>query len=129
VIGASQSSERGPIGTKMDRPYSRGAPAFVGQSTENEISVYRPSRLSICSHHIGKRGQGLAVYFGAPGVGKTVLIQKLIQQYSPKGPWPVHPSFAGLLVSVPVKNVSITNFLDGWRYRQGATAIPIVEVF
>ncbi|GAB5487990.1 MAG: F0F1 ATP synthase subunit beta [Parasphingorhabdus sp.] len=67
--------ERGPIGHKATAPIHAEAPAFVDQSTENEILVTGIKVVDLLAPYAKGGKIGL---FGGAGVGKTVLIQELI---------------------------------------------------
>ena len=74
VIG-EPIDERGPIGHKTTAPIHAEAPAFVDQSTENEILVTGIKVVDLLAPYAKGGKIGL---FGGAGVGKTVLIQELI---------------------------------------------------
>ena len=74
VIG-EPIDERGPIGNKTTSPIHAEAPAFVDQSTENEILVTGIKVVDLLAPYAKGGKIGL---FGGAGVGKTVLIQELI---------------------------------------------------
>jgi len=74
VIG-EPIDERGPIKTKTRAPIHAPAPAFVDQATEAEILVTGIKVIDLlCPYSKG----GKVGLFGGAGVGKTVLIQELI---------------------------------------------------
>ena len=74
VIG-EPIDERGEIGSDMDRPIHAPAPDFVDQSTESEVLVTGIKVVDLlCPYAKG----GKIGLFGGAGVGKTVLIQELI---------------------------------------------------
>ena len=74
VIG-EPIDERGPIGSDMDRPIHAPAPDFIDQSTESEVLVTGIKVVDLlCPYAKG----GKIGLFGGAGVGKTVLIQELI---------------------------------------------------
>ncbi len=67
--------ERGPIDSAIRAPIHRDAPEFVDQSTEAEILVTGIKVIDLlCPYARG----GKIGLFGGAGVGKTVLIQELI---------------------------------------------------
>ena len=67
--------ERGPVETATKMPIHAPAPAFVDQSTESEILVTGIKVIDLlCPYAKG----GKIGLFGGAGVGKTVLIQELI---------------------------------------------------
>ena len=74
VIG-EPIDERGPVETKTKAPIHAPAPEFVDQSTEAEILVTGIKVIDLlCPYAKG----GKIGLFGGAGVGKTVLIQELI---------------------------------------------------
>lgn len=66
---------RGPINAKMMLPIHREAPAFVEQATETEILVTGIKVVDLLAPYAKGGKVGL---FGGAGVGKTVLIEELI---------------------------------------------------
>ncbi|MGH7057294.1 MAG: F0F1 ATP synthase subunit beta [Acetobacteraceae bacterium] len=74
VIG-EPVDERGPVETKERYPIHRDAPAFDEQATSSEILVTGIKVVDLLAPYLlgGKTG-----LFGGAGVGKTVLIQELI---------------------------------------------------
>ena len=74
VIG-EPIDERGPVKTAVKMPIHAPAPEFVDQSTESEILVTGIKVIDLlCPYAKG----GKIGLFGGAGVGKTVLIQELI---------------------------------------------------
>ncbi|MEM6681867.1 MAG: F0F1 ATP synthase subunit beta [Pseudomonadota bacterium] len=67
--------ERGPIGAKVTAPIHADAPDFIEQSTEQEILVTGIKVVDLLAPYAKGGKIGL---FGGAGVGKTVLIQELI---------------------------------------------------
>ena len=67
--------DRGPIETKKRAPIHRPAPAFVDQSTETEMLVTGIKVIDLIEPYPKGGKVGL---FGGAGVGKTVIIQELI---------------------------------------------------
>jgi F-type H+-transporting ATPase subunit beta len=67
--------ERGPIGHSETSPIHRDAPLFVEQSTETSILVTGIKVIDLLAPYAKGGKIGL---FGGAGVGKTVLIQELI---------------------------------------------------
>ncbi len=67
--------ERGPINTKMTYPIHRPAPSFEDQSTSAEVLVTGIKVVDLLCPYLKGGKIGL---FGGAGVGKTVLIQELI---------------------------------------------------
>jgi F-type H+/Na+-transporting ATPase subunit beta len=74
VIG-EPIDERGPIGSDLSAPIHAEAPAFVDQSTEASILVTGIKVIDLLAPYA--RGGKIGL-FGGAGVGKTVLIQELI---------------------------------------------------
>jgi F-type H+-transporting ATPase subunit beta len=74
VIG-DPVDDRGPIAAKLFSPIHRDAPAFVDQSTEAEILGTGIKVIDLLEPYLKGGKIGL---FGGAGVGKTVLIQELI---------------------------------------------------
>jgi F-type H+-transporting ATPase subunit beta len=74
VIG-EPIDERGPIGATRSAPIHAEAPLFVDQSTENAILVTGIKVIDLLAPYAKGGKIGL---FGGAGVGKTVLIQELI---------------------------------------------------
>lgn len=67
--------ERGPVDAKDYFPIHRPAPEFVEQSTETEILITGIKVIDLLAPYTKGGKVGL---FGGAGVGKTVLIQELI---------------------------------------------------
>ncbi|HPZ48211.1 MAG TPA: F0F1 ATP synthase subunit beta, partial [Novosphingobium sp.] len=67
--------ERGPVDTDMRAPIHASAPEFVEQSTEAAILVTGIKVIDLLAPYAKGGKIGL---FGGAGVGKTVLIQELI---------------------------------------------------
>ena len=67
--------EKGPVETNESRPIHRPAPDFAEQSTETEILVTGIKVVDLLAPYAKGGKIGL---FGGAGVGKTVLIQELI---------------------------------------------------
>src|SRR5688572_21768155 len=74
VIG-EPIDERGPIGASDTAPIHADAPLFVDQSTESSILVTGIKVIDLLAPYA--RGGKIGL-FGGAGVGKTVLIQELI---------------------------------------------------
>ncbi|VXC97943.1 F0F1 ATP synthase subunit beta [Sphingomonas sp. 8AM] len=74
VIG-EPIDERGPIATDLRAPIHAKAPDFIDQSTENAILVTGIKVIDLLAPYAKGGKIGL---FGGAGVGKTVLIQELI---------------------------------------------------
>ena len=67
--------ERGPVATDLRAPIHASAPPFVDQSTESAILVTGIKVIDLLAPYA--RGGKIGL-FGGAGVGKTVLIQELI---------------------------------------------------
>jgi F-type H+-transporting ATPase subunit beta len=67
--------ERGPVDTDLRSPIHAKAPEFIDQSTETEILVTGIKVIDLLAPYAKGGKIGL---FGGAGVGKTVLIQELI---------------------------------------------------
>jgi F-type H+/Na+-transporting ATPase subunit beta len=74
VVGEA-IDERGPIGADSTAPIHAEAPAFIDQSTEAAILVTGIKVIDLLAPYAKGGKIGL---FGGAGVGKTVLIQELI---------------------------------------------------
>ena len=74
VIG-EPIDERGPVNAEKRNPIHAEAPAFVDQSTESAILVTGIKVIDLLAPYA--RGGKIGL-FGGAGVGKTVLIQELI---------------------------------------------------
>src|SRR5690554_4749785 len=74
VIG-EPIDERGPVNTTQSAPIHAEAPAFIDQSTETSILVTGIKVVDLLAPYSKGGKIGL---FGGAGVGKTVLIQELI---------------------------------------------------
>jgi F-type H+-transporting ATPase subunit beta len=74
VIG-EPIDEKGPVNAKMTYPIHRAAPSFEDQSTSAEILVTGIKVVDLLAPYAKGGKVGL---FGGAGVGKTVLIQELI---------------------------------------------------
>lgn len=74
VIG-EPIDERGPVGAKQQYPIHRAAPEFEEQATSAEILVTGIKVVDLLAPYLKGGKIGL---FGGAGVGKTVLIQELI---------------------------------------------------
>ena len=80
VIG-EPVDEAGPIPTEERRPIHAPAPAFVDQSTESQVLVTGIKVVDLLAPY--SRGGKIGL-FGGAGVGKTVLIQELINNVAKK---------------------------------------------
>ena len=75
MLSASRSTKLGPIGAETTAPIHAEAPPFVDQSTDAEILVTGIKVVDLLAPYAKGGKIGL---FGGAGVGKTVLIQELI---------------------------------------------------
>jgi F-type H+-transporting ATPase subunit beta len=80
VIG-EPVDEAGPIAAELRRPIHADAPAFVDQSTEAQVLVTGIKVIDLLAPYA--RGGKIGL-FGGAGVGKTVLIQELINNVAKK---------------------------------------------
>ena len=80
VIG-EPVDEAGPINASTRRPIHQEAPAFVEQSTEAQVLVTGIKVIDLLAPYA--RGGKIGL-FGGAGVGKTVLIQELINNVAKK---------------------------------------------
>src|SRR5580658_5737058 len=80
VIG-EPVDERGPVLTTRRAPIHRPAPDFVDQSTEAEILITGIKVIDLLAPYAKGGKIGL---FGGAGVGKTVMIQELINNVAKK---------------------------------------------
>jgi F-type H+-transporting ATPase subunit beta len=74
VIG-DPIDDRGPVNAKMRYPIHRAAPTFAEQATSAEVLVTGIKVVDLLAPYLKGGKVGL---FGGAGVGKTVLIQELI---------------------------------------------------
>ena len=118
VIG-EPIDERGPIGSDMSAPIHAEAPPFVDQSTEAAILVTGIKVIDLLAPYAKGGKIGL---FGGAGVGKTVLIQELINNIA-KGHGGVSV-FAGVGERTREGNDLYHEFLDAGRHRQGRRRQP-----
>jgi F-type H+-transporting ATPase subunit beta len=80
VIG-EPVDEAGPVKAKEHRPIHRDAPPFVEQSTESQMLVTGIKVIDLLAPYAKGGKVGL---FGGAGVGKTVIIQELINNVAKK---------------------------------------------
>src|ERR671924_2337702 len=80
VIG-EPVDERGPVNNNQTLPIHRNAPEFIEQSTEAQILVTGIKVVDLLAPYA--RGGKIGL-FGGAGVGKTVLIQELINNVAKK---------------------------------------------
>ena len=74
-VGGDPVDEAGPVPHKETRPIHQDAPAYTDQSTEAEILVTGIKVVDLLAPYAKGGKVGL---FGGAGVGKTVIIQELI---------------------------------------------------
>lgn len=121
VIG-EPIDERGPINAKLSSPIHAEAPAFVDQSTESEILVTGIKVVDLLAPYAKGGKIGL---FGGAGVGKTVLIQELINNIA-KGHGGVSV-FAGVGERTREGNDLYHEFLDAGVIAKDADGNPTPE--
>ena len=121
VIG-EPIDERGPIGSDMKSPIHAEAPAFVDQSTEAAILVTGIKVIDLLAPYAKGGKIGL---FGGAGVGKTVLIQELINNIA-KGHGGVSV-FAGVGERTREGNDLYHEFLDAGVIAKDADGNPTPE--
>ncbi|MGN6155525.1 MAG: F0F1 ATP synthase subunit beta, partial [Sphingomicrobium sp.] len=121
VIG-EPIDERGPIGSDQSAPIHGEAPAFVDQSTEASILVTGIKVIDLLAPYAKGGKIGL---FGGAGVGKTVLIQELINNIA-KGHGGVSV-FAGVGERTREGNDLYHEFLDAGVIAKDADGNPTPE--
>ncbi|MBC7158620.1 MAG: F0F1 ATP synthase subunit beta [Porphyrobacter sp.] len=121
VVGAP-IDERGPIGAEMRAPIHAEAPLFVDQSTEASILVTGIKVIDLLAPYA--RGGKIGL-FGGAGVGKTVLIQELINNIA-KGHGGVSV-FAGVGERTREGNDLYHEFLDAGVIAKDAEGNAISE--
>ena len=121
VIG-EPIDERGPIGSDMTAPIHAEAPPFVDQSTEAAILVTGIKVIDLLAPYAKGGKIGL---FGGAGVGKTVLIQELINNIA-KGHGGVSV-FAGVGERTREGNDLYHEFLDAGVIAKDADGNPTPE--
>jgi F-type H+-transporting ATPase subunit beta len=114
--------ERGPIGAKASAPIHADAPEFIEQSTEQEILVTGIKVVDLLAPYAKGGKIGL---FGGAGVGKTVLIQELINNIA-KGHGGTSV-FAGVGERTREGNDLYHEFLDAGVIAKDADGNPISE--
>ncbi|MCJ8191827.1 F0F1 ATP synthase subunit beta [Sphingomicrobium aestuariivivum] len=114
--------ERGPIGSDKFAPIHAEAPAFVDQSTEASILVTGIKVIDLLAPYAKGGKIGL---FGGAGVGKTVLIQELINNIA-KGHGGVSV-FAGVGERTREGNDLYHEFLDAGVIAKDADGNPTSE--
>ncbi len=121
VVGAP-IDERGPIGADQTAPIHAEAPLFVDQSTEASILVTGIKVIDLLAPYAKGGKIGL---FGGAGVGKTVLIQELINNIA-KGHGGVSV-FAGVGERTREGNDLYHEFLDAGVIAKDAEGNAISE--
>jgi len=121
VIG-EPIDERGPVGGDLTGPIHNKAPDFVDQSTEASILVTGIKVIDLLAPYAKGGKIGL---FGGAGVGKTVLIQELINN-SAKGHGGVSV-FAGVGERTREGNDLYHEFLDAGVIAKDADGNPTPE--
>jgi F-type H+/Na+-transporting ATPase subunit beta len=121
VIG-EPIDEQGPVGSDMFAPIHAEAPAFVDQSTETSILVTGIKVIDLLAPYAKGGKIGL---FGGAGVGKTVLIQELINNIA-KGHGGVSV-FAGVGERTREGNDLYHEFLDAGVIAKDADGNPTPE--
>jgi F-type H+/Na+-transporting ATPase subunit beta len=114
--------ERGPVGTDLSAPIHASAPAFVEQSTETSILVTGIKVIDLLAPYAKGGKIGL---FGGAGVGKTVLIQELINNIA-KGHGGTSV-FAGVGERTREGNDLYHEFLDAGVIAKDAEGNPTAE--
>ena len=121
VIG-EPIDERGPVGAKQTQPIHAEAPPFIEQSTESDILVTGIKVIDLLAPYAKGGKIGL---FGGAGVGKTVLIQELINNIA-KGHGGVSV-FAGVGERTREGNDLYHEFLDAGVIAKDADGNPTPE--
>ena len=121
VIG-QPIDELGPVGAEMSMPIHAEAPAFIDQSTEAAILVTGIKVIDLLAPYAKGGKIGL---FGGAGVGKTVLIQELINNIA-KGHGGVSV-FAGVGERTREGNDLYHDFLDAGVIQKDANGVATSE--
>ncbi|HEX7874726.1 MAG TPA: F0F1 ATP synthase subunit beta [Sphingobium sp.] len=121
VIG-EPIDERGPVNAKLSAPIHAKAPEFIEQSTEAAILVTGIKVIDLLAPYA--RGGKIGL-FGGAGVGKTVLIQELINNIA-KGHGGVSV-FAGVGERTREGNDLYHEFLDAGVIAKDAEGNPTSE--
>ncbi|QSB43660.1 F0F1 ATP synthase subunit beta [Altererythrobacter sp. FM1] len=121
VVGEA-IDERGPIGAEQTAPIHAEAPLFIDQSTEASILVTGIKVIDLLAPYAKGGKIGL---FGGAGVGKTVLIQELINNIA-KGHGGVSV-FAGVGERTREGNDLYYEFLDAGVIAKDADGNPTSE--
>ena len=121
VIG-EPIDERGPVGNTDTAPIHAKAPEFIDQSTESSILVTGIKVIDLLAPYAKGGKIGL---FGGAGVGKTVLIQELINNIA-KGHGGTSV-FAGVGERTREGNDLYHEFLDAGVIAKDADGNPVSE--
>ncbi|GMN12681.1 F0F1 ATP synthase subunit beta [Altererythrobacter sp. MTPC7] len=121
VIG-EPIDELGPVGAEKSMPIHAEAPAFIDQSTEAAILVTGIKVIDLLAPYAKGGKIGL---FGGAGVGKTVLIQELINNIA-KGHGGVSV-FAGVGERTREGNDLYHEFLDAEVIKKDANGVATPE--
>jgi F-type H+-transporting ATPase subunit beta len=121
VVGEA-IDERGPIGAEQTAPIHAEAPPFVDQSTDAAILVTGIKVIDLLAPYAKGGKIGL---FGGAGVGKTVLIQELINNIA-KGHGGVSV-FAGVGERTREGNDLYHEFLDAGVIKADENGVAISE--
>ena len=121
VIG-EPIDERGPISNEHSAPIHAQAPSFMDQSTEAGVLVTGIKVIDLIAPYAKGGKIGL---FGGAGVGKTVLIQELINNIA-KGHGGVSV-FAGVGERTREGNDLYHEFIDSGVIAKGPDGAPISE--
>ena len=121
-VGGAPIDERGPIGAESSMPIHAEAPLFVDQSTEAAILVTGIKVIDLLAPYAKGGKIGL---FGGAGVGKTVLIQELINNIA-KGHGGVSV-FAGVGERTREGNDLYHEFLDAGVIAKDADGLAVSE--
>ncbi len=121
VIG-EPIDERGPISNEHTAPIHAQAPSFIDQSTEAGVLVTGIKVIDLIAPYAKGGKIGL---FGGAGVGKTVLIQELINNIA-KGHGGVSV-FAGVGERTREGNDLYHEFIDSGVIAKGADGAPVSE--
>ena len=114
--------ERGPVNSQHHAPIHAKAPEFIDQSTESSILVTGIKVIDLLAPYAKGGKIGL---FGGAGVGKTVLIQELINNIA-KGHGGTSV-FAGVGERTREGNDLYHEFLDAGVIAKDAEGNPITE--
>jgi F-type H+-transporting ATPase subunit beta len=129
VIG-EPVDEKGPVGASETRPIHAPAPNFAAQSTETEILTTGIKVVDLLAPYAKGGKIGL---FGGAGVGKTVLIQELINNIAKDLYHEFIESGVINIDDLPKSKVALVygqmNEPPGARARVGLTGLTLAEQF